>query len=43
VEEISGHGLKGTIDGKIVLAGNTKLMKKFSIEYPGEVEILLIL
>jgi Cd2+/Zn2+-exporting ATPase len=38
VEEISGHGLKGTIDGKIVLAGNTKLMKKFSIEYPGEVE-----
>jgi Cd2+/Zn2+-exporting ATPase len=38
VEEIPGHGLKGTIDGKILLAGNTKLMKKFSIEYPGEVE-----
>jgi len=38
VEEISGHGLKGTIDSKIVLAGNTKLMKKFNIEYPAEVD-----
>ena len=31
VEEISGHGLKGTIDGKEVLAGNLKLLKKFNI------------
>lgn len=38
VEEISGHGLKGNIDGKEVLAGNTKLMKKFNIEYPAEVD-----
>jgi Zn2+/Cd2+-exporting ATPase len=33
VEEISGHGLKGLIDGKEVLAGNTKLLKKFNISY----------
>jgi Cd2+/Zn2+-exporting ATPase len=33
IEEISGHGLKGTIDGKEVLAGNLKLLKKFNIEY----------
>lgn len=38
VEEISGHGLKGTIDGKEVLAGNTKLMKKFNIDYPVEID-----
>jgi Cd2+/Zn2+-exporting ATPase len=38
VEEIPGRGLKGTINGKIVLAGNTKLMQKFNIEYPAEVE-----
>ncbi|KQO24904.1 cadmium/zinc/cobalt-transporting ATPase [Flavobacterium sp. Leaf82] len=41
VEEISGHGLKGTIDGKEVLAGNTKLMKKFNIEYPSEVDAIV--
>jgi Cd2+/Zn2+-exporting ATPase len=38
VEEISGHGLKGMIDGKLVLAGNTKLLKKFNIPYPAEIE-----
>jgi len=38
VEEISGHGLKGNVDGKTVLAGNIKLMKKFKIEFPSEVE-----
>ena len=38
VEEISGHGLKGTIDGKEVMAGNTKLMKKFNIDYPLEID-----
>ncbi len=41
VEEISGHGLKGTIDGKEVLAGNLKLMKKYNIAYPAEVEKLV--
>lgn len=38
VEEISGHGLKGTIDGKEILAGNVKLMKKFNVAYPAEIE-----
>ncbi len=38
VEEISGHGLKGTVDGKEILAGNVKLMKKFNIAFPAEVE-----
>ncbi len=38
VEEISGHGMKGLIDGKEVLAGNVKLLKKFNISYPGEIE-----
>ncbi len=38
VEEIAGHGLKGVIDGKEVLAGNLKLMKKFNVAYPLEIE-----
>ena len=41
VEEIAGHGLKGTIEGKEVLAGNLKLMKKYNIAYPAEVENLV--
>lgn len=38
VEEISGHGLKGTVDAKEVLAGNAKLLRKFNIDYPAEIE-----
>lgn len=38
VEEIAGHGLKGVIDSKDVLAGNLKLMKKFNIAFPAEIE-----
>lgn len=38
IEEVAGHGLKGLIDGKEVLAGNVKLLKKFQIPYPKEVE-----
>lgn len=38
VEEIAGHGLKGIVDGKEILAGNLKLLKKFSISFPAEVE-----
>jgi Cd2+/Zn2+-exporting ATPase len=34
VEEIAGHGLKGTIAGQAILAGNLKLLKKFNIAYP---------
>ncbi|MCW4467675.1 heavy metal translocating P-type ATPase [Flavobacterium sp. MFBS3-15] len=41
VEEITGHGLKGTVLGKQVLAGNTKLMKKFSISYPHEIDAIV--
>ncbi len=41
VEEISGHGLKGTIDGKEILAGNLKLLKKFKIEYDRNIEIII--
>ena len=37
VVEISGKGLKGSVDGKIVLAGNTKLLDHFSIQYPQEI------
>lgn len=33
VEEIAGHGLKGIIDGREVLAGNAKLLQKFNIPY----------
>lgn len=38
IEEIAGHGLKGKVDGKEVLAGNVKLLKKFNISYPAEIE-----
>ena len=31
VQEIAGHGLSGTVDGKAVLVGNTKLLKKWGI------------
>ena len=41
VEEISGHGLKGSIDGKGVLAGNTKLLRKFNIEYPSAIDTIV--
>lgn len=34
VEEISGHGIKAEIDGKIVLAGNDKLLHKENIDHP---------
>ncbi|ASZ14751.1 cadmium-translocating P-type ATPase [Chitinophaga sp. MD30] len=38
VEEIAGHGLKGLVDGKELLAGNQKLMKKFHISYPAGID-----
>lgn len=33
-EEISGHGVKGTINGKQVLFGNKKLLDAYQISYP---------
>lgn len=41
VEEISGHGLKGIIDGKEMMAGNLKLLKKYNIDYPKELETVV--
>src|SRR5690606_19053991 len=38
VEEISGHGLKGFVHGKEILAGNGKLLQKFKINYPKEID-----
>lgn len=38
VEEIPGHGLKGNIDGKEVLAGNTKLLQKFNISFDDAIQ-----
>lgn len=38
IEEVSGYGLKGKIDGKEVLAGNLKLLNKFNIDYNKEIE-----
>lgn len=32
-EEISGHGVKAVIDGHVVLAGNSKLMKEMQVGY----------
>lgn len=33
VEEIAGHGLRATVNGKELLVGNFKLMDKFNISY----------
>ena len=38
VREIAGHGLSGIIDGRKVLAGNLKLLKKFNIAYDATIE-----
>lgn len=38
IEEISGHGLKGKVDSKEVLAGNVKLLQKFKISYDKAIE-----
>lgn len=41
VEEIPGHGLKATIDGKEVMAGNAKLLQKYNIDYPETVTAIV--
>jgi len=38
VEEISGHGLKGKLNGHDILAGNLKLLKKYAISYPPDLD-----
>lgn len=37
-EEIAGHGLKSLVDGKEVLVGNVKLLQKFNVSFPNEIE-----
>lgn len=37
IEEIAGMGLKGTVNGKAVLAGNVKLLEKFNISLDPEI------
>jgi len=41
VEEISGHGLRGKVEGKEVLAGNLKLLDKFGIAYDAAVRYIV--
>jgi len=41
VEEIPGQGLKGTIDGKVVLAGNPKFLRKSAIDYPAAIDSIV--
>jgi len=41
VEEISGHGLKGSVDDKTLLVGNGKLLKRFQIAYPAEIDSIV--
>ncbi len=41
IEEISGHGLKGKVNGVQVLAGNTKLLRKFNIEYDKKIDSIV--
>ena len=36
VEEIPGHGVKAIVDGKIINAGNAKLMQKIGVPYNTE-------
>ena len=41
VEEISGHGLKGIVNGEEVLVGNARLMQKFNISYDRTIEFIV--
>ncbi|MBP9153128.1 MAG: cadmium-translocating P-type ATPase [Flavobacteriales bacterium] len=38
IEEIPGHGLKGKINGQVVLAGNGRLLKKYNISFDKELD-----
>ncbi len=41
LEEISGHGMKGNIEGKSILVGNLKLLKKFGVNYEPQLESII--
>ncbi|MBK8923695.1 MAG: cadmium-translocating P-type ATPase [Saprospirales bacterium] len=38
MQEIAGHGLSGTVNGRPVLVGNTKLLQQSGIDYPSELD-----
>lgn len=38
--EISGYGIRATIDGQEVLVGNTRLLDRFGINYPIEINTI---
>jgi len=38
IQEIAGHGLQATVNGKRTLAGNSKLLDKFNISYPEDLK-----
>ncbi len=40
IEEIAGHGLKGTVNQKTMLAGNGKLLSKFNISFDEQLNSL---
>ncbi len=39
VEEIAGHGIRAMLDGRLIYAGNTKLMRKMNIPLSDDVSI----
>ena len=40
VEEISGHGLKGELNNQTILAGNSRLLKKFNVVYDEKISAI---
>ncbi len=39
VEEIAGHGISAIVDGRLIYAGNTKLMQKMNIAFSDKVSL----
>jgi Cd2+/Zn2+-exporting ATPase len=38
IYEIAGHGIQGQANGKSILVGNGKLLQKFGVDYPKEID-----
>lgn len=38
INEIAGFGVKGEVNGKSILVGNGKLLQKYEVEYPKEID-----
>jgi Cd2+/Zn2+-exporting ATPase len=41
VEEMAGYGLKGMVNGQVVLAGNARLMQKYRIQYDKQIDFIV--